>query len=157
MLVPPSCLPLCNPTDCSPWGSFVYGILQARILERVAIPFSRGTTWPRDWTCVSCIAGRFFTVWVTVVFPGGSPGEGNGNTHQYSCLKNSMDRGARWTYRPWYCRVRHVLVRARAHTYTHTHTHTHSKTMTTVLEKLFQSASALSVPWAGKGSFQSTP
>ena len=124
MLVPQSCLPLCNPTDCSPWGSFVYGILQARILERVAIPFSRGTSWPRDWTCISCIAGRFFTVWVTVVFLGGSAGEGNGNTHQYSCLKNSMDRGARWTYSPWDCRVRHVLARARAHTHTHTHTHT---------------------------------
>ena len=43
----------------------VHGILQARILEWVAIPFSRGSSWPRDWTQVSCIAGGFFTVWAT--------------------------------------------------------------------------------------------
>ena len=42
--------------------SSVHGILQVRILEWVAIPFSMGSTWPRDWTKVSCIAGRFFTV-----------------------------------------------------------------------------------------------
>ena len=40
-------------------------ILQARILEWVAIPFSRGSSWPKDWTEVSCIAGRFFTIWAT--------------------------------------------------------------------------------------------
>ena len=39
------------------------GILQARILEWVAISFSRGSSWPRNWTQVSCIAGRFFTDW----------------------------------------------------------------------------------------------
>ena len=39
--------------------------LAARILEWVAIPFSRGSSWPRDWTLVSCIAGRFFTIWAT--------------------------------------------------------------------------------------------
>ena len=47
-------------TVCSLPGSSVHGILQARILKWVAIPFSRGTSWPRDWTQVSCIAGRFF-------------------------------------------------------------------------------------------------
>ena len=41
------------------------GILQARILEWVAFPFSRGSSQPRDWTQVSCIAGRFFTSWGT--------------------------------------------------------------------------------------------
>ena len=46
----------------SPPGSSVHGILQARILEWVAIPFSRGSSQPRDQTWVSCIAGRFFTV-----------------------------------------------------------------------------------------------
>ena len=56
---------LCNPMDCSPPGSSVHGILQARILERVVIPFSRGSFWPRDWTWVSCSAGRFFAVWAT--------------------------------------------------------------------------------------------
>ena len=56
-----SCLTLCNPTDCSPPGTSVHGIFQARILEWVAISYSRGTSQPRDWTCVSCVAGSFFT------------------------------------------------------------------------------------------------
>ena len=43
----------------SPLESSVHGILQARILERVTIPFSRGSSWPGDWTLFSCIAGRF--------------------------------------------------------------------------------------------------
>ena len=51
--------------DCSPPGSSVHGILQARILEWVAIPSSRGSSQPRDWTLVSGIAGRFFTIWAT--------------------------------------------------------------------------------------------
>ena len=45
-------------------GSFVHGIFQARILQWVAIPFSRGSSRLRDWTQVSCIEGRFCTVWV---------------------------------------------------------------------------------------------
>ena len=60
-----SCLSLCDPMDYSPPGSFVHGILQARILERVAMPSSKGSSQPRDRTQVSCIAGRFFTVWAT--------------------------------------------------------------------------------------------
>ena len=60
-----SCLTLCNPMDCSPPGSSVHGILQARILEWVAISSSRGSSQPWDWTSVSCIAGRFFTIWDT--------------------------------------------------------------------------------------------
>ena len=64
ILVAQSCPTLCNSVDCSPPGSSVHGILQARILKWVAIPFSRGSSWPRDWTWVSCIAGRFFTIWV---------------------------------------------------------------------------------------------
>jgi len=51
--------------DYSPPGSSVHGILQARILEWIAIPFSRGSFQPRNQTQVSCIAGRFFTVRVT--------------------------------------------------------------------------------------------
>ena len=51
--------------DCSPPGTCVHGISQARILEWVAIPFSRGSSRPRDQTQVSCIAGRFFTIWAT--------------------------------------------------------------------------------------------
>ena len=70
--------------DYSLPGSSVYGIPQKRILEWVTMPFSRGSFRPRDrtWSCielVSCI-GR----------------QGNGNPLQYSCLRNSMDRGARW-------------------------------------------------------------
>ena len=57
-----SCPTLCNPMDCSPPGSSVHGILQARIMEWVAISFSRGLSQPRDQTQVSCIAGRRFTI-----------------------------------------------------------------------------------------------
>ena len=59
------CLTLCDPMDGSPPGSSVHGILQARILEWVTIFFSKGSSWPRDWTQVSCIAVRFFTLWAT--------------------------------------------------------------------------------------------
>ena len=59
--VPQSCPTLCSPTDYSPPGSSVHRVLQARILEWVAIPFSRGSSLPRDRTHVSCIVGRFFT------------------------------------------------------------------------------------------------
>ena len=48
VLVAQSCLTLCDPTDCSPPGFSVHGIFQARILERIAIPFSKGTFQPRD-------------------------------------------------------------------------------------------------------------
>ena len=60
-----SCPTLCDPMDCSPPGSSIHGILQARILEWVAISFSRGTSQPRDRTWVSCIGGRRFTLWAT--------------------------------------------------------------------------------------------
>ena len=59
------CLSFWDPTDCSLPGSSVCGILQARILEWVAIPFSRGSSQPRDWTWVSCIVGGFFVIWAT--------------------------------------------------------------------------------------------
>ena len=138
-LVAQSCLTLCSPMGCSPPGSSIHGILQARILERVAISYSRGSSQPRDRTCVSCIScisRRIFyhcglktqewparplplriCVWVKRAFPGGaevkvsacsagdlgsipgsgrSPGEGNGNPLQYSCLENPMDGGAWW-------------------------------------------------------------
>ena len=51
------------PTVCDPMDYTVHGILQARILEQVAFPFSRGSSQPRDPTQVSCIAGGFFTNW----------------------------------------------------------------------------------------------
>ena len=64
-LVAKLCSTLCEPMDYSPPGFSVHGISQARILEQVAISFSRGSSWPRDWTRVSCNAGRFFYHWAT--------------------------------------------------------------------------------------------
>ena len=60
-----SCPTLCNPMDCSLPGSTIHGIFQARILEWVAISFSRRSSQPRDWTQVSHTVGRCFTVWAT--------------------------------------------------------------------------------------------
>ena len=58
-----SCLTLRDPVDCSLQGSSVHGIFQARVLECVAISFSRGSSRPRDRTQVSRIVGRPFTIW----------------------------------------------------------------------------------------------
>ena len=63
VLVTQSCLTLCDPTNCNPSGSSVRGLFQTGIREWEAIPFSRGSFQLRAWTQVSCIAGRFFTVW----------------------------------------------------------------------------------------------
>ena len=74
-LVTQSCLTLCDPMDCSPPGSPVQGVYQARILEWVAMPSSRGSSWPRDWnqvSYVSCI-GRW--VFFLPLVPPGKLGE----------------------------------------------------------------------------------
>ena len=63
VLVAQSCLILCDPLDCSLPGFSVHGIPQERTLEWVAISSSRGFSWTRDGIWVSCIAGRFFTIW----------------------------------------------------------------------------------------------
>ena len=60
-----SCLTLWDPVSYSLPGSSIYGLLQARILQWVAILFSIGASWPRDRTQVSHIVGRFFALWVT--------------------------------------------------------------------------------------------
>ena len=65
VLATSSCPTLCYSMDYSLPGSSVHRILQARILQWVAIPFSRGFSQPRDWTWVSCLAGRFFLIWAT--------------------------------------------------------------------------------------------
>ena len=70
------CPTLCNSMDCSPPSSSVRGISQARILEWLAISFSRGSFWPRDWTWVSCLAGGFFTT--------ESPEKPSSNYHLFS-------------------------------------------------------------------------
>ena len=74
-LIPQLCPTLWDPVDYSPPGSSIYGILQVGILEWVAIPFSKGSSQPRDWTQVSCIAGGFFTIW--------APREANGKINLY--------------------------------------------------------------------------
>ena len=87
-----SCPTLCNPMDCSLPGSSIHGIFQARVLEWVAISFSRGSSQPRDQTQVSCIVGRRFTIWATrEVF--GREGRDNVNciwpdeSHRYEGMK----------------------------------------------------------------------
>ena len=69
VLVAQSCPTLCDPMDwgahLAPHGRIPHGILQARILEWVALLFSRGSSQPTDWTWVSCISGRFFAIWAT--------------------------------------------------------------------------------------------
>ena len=64
-LVTESCPTLVTTMDRRAWQATVHGILQARILEWVAISFSRGSSWPRKWTGVSCIVGGFFINWTT--------------------------------------------------------------------------------------------
>ena len=60
-----SCSTLCHPMHCNLSGSSVHQIFQARVQEWIAISFSRGSSQPRDWTRVSRIAGRCFTIWAT--------------------------------------------------------------------------------------------
>ena len=86
-----SCLVVSNslwPMDCNLSSSSDHGIFQARVLEWVAISFSRGSSWPRARTRVSHIRGRRFNLWATR--------EANGNPLQYSCLENPMVREAWW-------------------------------------------------------------
>ena len=60
-----SCVTLCNPIDCSPLDSAVHGLLQAKIVEWVAISSSRGSSWPRDQTHVSCTGRHILYHWAT--------------------------------------------------------------------------------------------
>ena len=103
-----SSLTLWDPKDYT-----VHGVLQARILEWVAFPFSRGSSQPGDWTQVSQMAGGFFTSWATrealwsrtclrckrqrdtglISGSGRSPGGGHGNLLQYSCQESPKNRG----------------------------------------------------------------
>ena len=64
-LVTKSCPALCDPIDCSPPSPSVHGISWIRILEWIALPFSRGSYWPRDWACISCIGRRILFCWGT--------------------------------------------------------------------------------------------
>ena len=62
------CLTLCDPIDCSPPAPWTMGILQARILEWVAMFSSRGSSQPRDWIQVFRIAGRLFIIYLLLLF-----------------------------------------------------------------------------------------
>ena len=64
-LIAQSCLTLCDPVDYSPPGSSVHGVFQAKILEWVAISYSRGSTQPKDQTAPPALTGRFFTTSTT--------------------------------------------------------------------------------------------
>ena len=59
------CPTLCNPMDYGPAGSSIHGISQARVLEQVAISFSRGSSWTRNWTCISCNGRWILYQWDT--------------------------------------------------------------------------------------------
>ena len=69
-----SCLNLCDPMDSSPPSSSVYGILQIRILEQVAMPSSRGSSQPRDQTCISLVSCFGRDVLLSLTPPGQVPG-----------------------------------------------------------------------------------
>ena len=83
-----SCPALCDPMDLACQAPLSMGILQVRTLEWVAIPFSRESFLSRDQTKVSCIAGRFFTVWATREAPFGP----------WACFNNRL----------WLCGVMYV-------------------------------------------------
>ena len=80
--------------DWSLPGFSVQGILQARTLEWVAVPFSRESSWPREWTQVSCTAGRLFTIWATKtlgVVKVIKPYENLDSKNPFSYIKNEFD------------------------------------------------------------------
>ena len=99
------CLILCNPMDCSPPGSSVHGILQARILEWVARPSSRGPSPPRDQTWTPCTAGIFFL-----------PLNHQESPHKYMrAFKHKRSRCTRVHTHAWVCT--HIHARMQAHTH----------------------------------------
>ena len=121
------CLTLCHPRDCSPPGSSVHGIFQVRILECVAVNFSRGSSQPREQTHVSCLAGGFFTtepmgkprslfscIWFLQIF-------GHGYKHIWE--QGKLQKGKEKGNNPQPVLSSPQLV------YTHTHTHSHSRPM----------------------------
>ena len=92
-----------TPRTCRPPDFSVHGISQARILEWVAIPFSRGSIQGWNLGLPYCVQiwyhlSHLESLWCgRLPGLGRSPGEGKGNPLQYSCLRNPMDRGARWS------------------------------------------------------------
>jgi len=125
VLVIQSCPTLCNPMDCSPLGSPVHGILQARILKWVVISFARISLWPRDWIWISClIPGKGIgyplqysrvslvaqmgkippavqETWVQSLGWEDPLEEEKGYPLQYSCLENPHGQRSLAGYSPW--------------------------------------------------------
>ena len=98
MLVTLSCLTLCDPMDFSLPSSSVHGVLQARILEWVAMPTSGRSSWSRIQILFSCIAGRFFTVWDIRVYIGGA----SGKEHACQCRRHKRQEFDPWVGKiPW--------------------------------------------------------
>ena len=102
-LVTQSCLTLCKPMDYTPPGSSVHGISQERILEGVAIFFSRGSSWPRDQTHVSCIGRQILYHWATREAPISYCYMVNlfgwqQQTHMRSCIKNFPPNDNIWPH-----------------------------------------------------------
>ena len=89
-----SCPTLYDPMDCSPPGSSVHGIFQARVLEWGAIAFSNQAALMIKNLSANAVDARDMG---SILGLGRSPGGGNGNPLQYSCLRNPVDRGVWWT------------------------------------------------------------
>ena len=100
-LVGKSCPTYCNPMNCSLPGSSVHGTFQAEILEWVVISFSRGSPWPRDWTCISC--GSCIGRWTLY------PLNHQGSPQKYVKMgKNKQELVAKVFPRKIYCRVNDI-------------------------------------------------
>ena len=102
VLVAQSCPTLCSSTDHSPPGSSVHGILQARILQWVAVPFFRGSSQPRDQTQVSHIAGRLFTIWAKrkpIFFQGQPEIRKTQSFYSWLPLKTHIVFAGNWSWR----------------------------------------------------------
>ena len=97
-----SCPTLCDPVFCGWPGSSVCGILQARILEWVAIPFCTRSSWPRAQTCFSCIEGRFFTIWTTREIPQISKQDPKSLSCCCQVIKQSFDKASNNTWNTWF-------------------------------------------------------
>ena len=87
-----SCPTLCNPMDCIVW------VLQARIVELVASPFSRGSSQPRDWTQVSRVAGGFFTGWATREALQCPEARSKISTWSCFCCKKGISLRSKWAH-----------------------------------------------------------
>ena len=145
---------LCDTMHYSPPGSSVREILQAGILEWVTISFSRGSSWPRGWTHMSCIAGRSFTIWATRKSHSVFYGDLNGN---------EIQNEGRYIYIYMYiyiyiCIYMYVCMYTHTHAHTHTsiyiymriHTHTHTHTRLVhyaILQKLIQHCKTAILQW----------